>query len=267
MNPEVCCTCASLLSTIPPSYDEKTEKPAQFERRLQCCTRIICVRCITDNPRFASYCPFCQVTTGPSILPQGLRDPPAYSPPSLPNPRYDSEEQPPPYSEGENVMDVSGKKVWKGDSPADDVLHFVDHDRDTIASLSLRYGVPAEALRRKNSVFTDHLLPARRAVLIPGEFYKGGVSLSPRPIHGEEEELRKSKVRKWMVACKVAEYDVALLYLQQAEYDLEIAIDAYKADERWEREHPLQVAKRRKGKESLKEKRWISTGGLANQLC
>jgi hypothetical protein len=31
------------------------------------------------------------------------------------------------------------------------------------------------------------------------------VSLSPRPLEGEEEELRKSKIRRWMVACKVAE--------------------------------------------------------------
>jgi hypothetical protein len=32
------------------------------------------------------------------------------------------------------------------------------------------------------------------------------VSLSPRPVEGEEEERRKGIVRKWMVACKVSEY-------------------------------------------------------------
>jgi hypothetical protein len=41
--------------------------------------------------------------------------------------------------------------------------------------------------------------------VIPGEFYKGGVSLSPRPIEGEDEERRKAIVRRWMVACKVSE--------------------------------------------------------------
>jgi hypothetical protein len=45
----------------------------------------------------------------------------------------------------------------------------------------------------------------RRTVLIPGEFYKSGVSLSPRPVEGEEEEARRVKIRKWMVACKVSE--------------------------------------------------------------
>ena len=45
-------------------------------------------------------------------------------------------------------------------------------------------------------------------MVIPGEYYKGGVSLSPRPVEGEEEERRKGIVRRWMVACKVAEYVV-----------------------------------------------------------
>lgn len=88
---------------------------------------------------------------------------------------------------------------------AEDVLHFLDPSHDTIPSLSLRYGVPHSALRRKNGLFADHLLAARRTILIPGEFYKGGVSLSPGPLQSEEEEIRKNKIRRWMVACKVAE--------------------------------------------------------------
>ena len=34
-------------------------------------------------------------------------------------------------------------------------------------------------------------------------------------------------------------YDVALLYLEQANYDLELAVEVYKDDERWERENPM----------------------------
>jgi len=64
------------------------------------------------------------------------------------------------------------------------------------------------------------------------------VSLSPRPVEGEDEELRKSKIRRFMTSCKVADYDVATLYLEQAEYDLAAAVDAYVGDEAWEREHP-----------------------------
>lgn len=43
---EACCTCASLLSTILPQYDEKTEKPGANDRRLNCCGRVICGKCI-----------------------------------------------------------------------------------------------------------------------------------------------------------------------------------------------------------------------------
>ena len=91
-------------------------------------------------------------------------------------------------------------------APSEDVLHFLDPSIDTILSLSLRYGVPHDALRRKNGLFADHLLAARKTILIPGEFYKGGVSLSPEPLESEEEEIRKAKIRRWMVACKVSEY-------------------------------------------------------------
>lgn len=87
----------------------------------------------------------------------------------------------------------------------------MDHQNDTLPGLSLRYGVPLAALRRVNGITSDHLLLARRTILIPGEFYKGGVSLSPRPVEGEEEEMRKGKVRRFMVATKVSEY-VALFF-------------------------------------------------------
>ncbi|KAJ4987141.1 thiamine biosynthetic bifunctional enzyme [Stagonosporopsis vannaccii] len=262
---EACCTCATLLSSIPPTYDEKTEKPSQYERRLDCCGRAICTRCLTDNPRFAGYCPFCQISTGPSSLPaQGLRDPPTYSP----HASEKVEDELPPYS-AHNSLHPPLEKV-AGADVAPDVLHFVDQSNDSIPSLSLAYGVPPEVLRRTNKMFADHLLAARRTILIPGEFYKGGVSLSPRPLEGEEEEIKKTKVRKFMVGCKVAEYDVAVLYLEQANYNLENAMLAFKADEKWEREHPLQAAKKGKATalQNSGKRRWFggSGGGITGQL-
>ncbi|KAL5117951.1 hypothetical protein ACEQ8H_004096 [Pleosporales sp. CAS-2024a] len=261
---EACCTCAALLSSIPPSYDEKTEKPRQFERRLECCRRAICARCLTDNPRFANYCPFCQISTGPSPLPpQGLRDAPTYSPPD----EQQAGEALPPYSAQNSLYHAPEKSISSSDD-APDVLHFVDPNNDTISSLSLRYGVPAGALRRTNKMYADHLLAARRTILIPGQFYKGGVSLSPRPVEGEEEEMKKTKLRKFMVTCKVSEYDVALLYLEQAKYNLEQATNAFKADEKWEQDHPLQAAREGKAKAppSTRRRNWGFGGGLAGQL-
>ncbi|EOA85379.1 uncharacterized protein SETTUDRAFT_164036 [Exserohilum turcica Et28A] len=172
----------------------------------------------------------------------------------------------PPYSAHNSLLTPPPEKAKKKGEDAPDVLHFVDQNNDSILSLSLRYGVPADALRRTNNLFADHLLAARRTVLIPGEYYKGGVSLSPRPLEGEEEEIKKTKLRKFMVKCKVAEYDVALLYLEQASCNLEQAITAFKADEEWEKEHSLEAAKKGKSRasQSLGRRKW-GFGGLTGQ--
>jgi hypothetical protein len=196
-----CCICSSVLDTT----DVKTEKPIIAARHLSCCSRPVCQRCIANNPRYNDYCPYCQISTDPrSTLPQGLRDPPPYndsddSAPILSKKGHDA--SPPAYSTHEPRHSLSEKTAFE---PAPDVLHFVT-PTDSALSLSLAYDVPLHALRKANNVFADHLLQGRRTVIIPGEYYKGGVSLSPRPIDGEEEELRKSKIRRFMVTCKVSE--------------------------------------------------------------
>ncbi|KAI9646225.1 hypothetical protein NHQ30_005665 [Ciborinia camelliae] len=142
----------------------------------------------------------------------------------------------------------------------EDTLHFLDHASDSMTSLSLRYGVPIDVLRKKNGITSDHLLLARKTILIPGEWYKGGVSLSPQPVEGEEEERRKVYVRKFMVGCKVAEYDIAVLYLEQSNYDLELAMGVYKDDERWENENPILDRGKGKGRTKLDVGRRRFTG-------
>lgn len=150
----------------------------------------------------------------PSPLPPGLRDPPTYSPPSSPQAHAAAkgseveEDSPPSYDgrvqSGQGVLDES-----KRCTTTEDILHFVNPDLDSIPSLSLKYGVPGNVLKRKNDLFADHLLAARRCILIPGEYYTG-ISLSPQPVEGEEEDLRKSKIRRWMMACKVSELVVVM---------------------------------------------------------
>lgn len=205
MSGDACCICSALLDT----YDAKTEKPIIPGRYLACCSRVICTRCLTQNPRYNSYCPYCQISSSPSTLPQGLRDPPAYSAatsvdekiPPPPSALQQDGENPPAYSAHSAVQPPREKET---EPIAQDVLHFLT-PTDTLQGLSLAYGVPLNALRRTNNIYSDHLIQGRRTVLIPGEYYKGGVSLSPRPLEGEEEEAKKAKVRRWMVACKVAE--------------------------------------------------------------
>lgn len=196
-------SCATCAKTYGSADDPASEKSLFAGRELHCCGRSICAKCLNQNKRYETYCPYCQITSTPSALPQGLKDPPAYSTlGSAGNIGQLDADDPPAYSStsGEQTPPEKGQK----DEPAQDVLHFLTKD-DSMHSLSLAYDVPINALRRTNNVYSNGLLQGRRTVLIPGEYYKGGVSLSPRPIEGEEEEARKTMVRRWMVGVKCAE--------------------------------------------------------------
>lgn len=264
---EACCTCARLLSAVP-AYAEKSEKLLPRDRRLECCGRVICGDCLHKNTRFSTYCPYCQTTTTPSPLPQGLRDPPSYA--SLP-PNPSADLLPPPYtalppSHNHNTCASSpppqGPQLSEKPHPPppEPLLHFLDHERDTLPSLSLRYSVPAADIRSLNRLTSDHLLAARRTVLIPVPSSPSPssssrhrvitTSLSPTPPEGEDAEARKAAIRRWMVATKVPDYDVAVLYLSQAGYDLARALGRFRDDEAWERDHPLDsaAAGKKKGK-------------------
>lgn len=59
---------------------------------------------------------------------------------------------------------------------------------------------------------------------------------------GEADELRKAKIRRFMTSTKVADYDVAALYLEGADYVLEAAIEVYFADEAWEKRNAAAAA-------------------------
>lgn len=110
-------------------------------------------------------------------------------------------------------------------------------------------------------MYSDNLLYARRTLSIPGSHYKGGVSLSPEPVESEEEIERKAKLRRFMVGTKCHDYEVAGLYLKNAGGDVDKALRAWKEDEKWERENPLERSREgRKGK-----KRGIGSG-LTGQL-
>ncbi|KAK4190114.1 hypothetical protein QBC35DRAFT_491395 [Podospora australis] len=261
---EACCTCATLLSrtgvtsSISLSSEKSLPDRKELNRRLDCCSRTICADCIHKNPRFLTYCPYCQTSgrssspSPPSPLPSSqpghlhldlsldLQEPPPYSPPSL-----DLTTSPPAYSPSSFPHPPEKEKS------EEDTLHFLSPS-DSIPSLSLTYNVPPHILRSHNNLPSDHLLAARRTILIPASHHKSGISHSPRPVDGEEEELRKSKIRRWMVACKEHDYDVALLYLEAAGYDLDEAVARYADDERWEREHPLQKGKSVKHSSSKK---------------
>lgn len=237
---DACCTCASILS--PPSYDyadeKKSSRSSEPPRQLPCCRRFICADCMRRNPRFEQYCPFCQISSEPSALPQGLRDPPGYSSPSSSPKRKPvelKEDEPPAYS--------SLNSDHTNDQ--DDVIHNLRPD-DSIASLSLAYNVPVSVLRSHNTLFSDHLLSARRTIAIPSSHYRGP-SLSSEPVESEEEIERKSRIRRFMMQTKCHEYNLAELYLKNSGENLEKAVRNWEDDERWEKENPMKKKEKRKG--------------------
>ncbi|TVY47882.1 hypothetical protein LCER1_G008152, partial [Lachnellula cervina] len=83
---EACATCARYLNTITPQYDEKSEKPVAQGRTLDCCGRVICGNCI-------------HISTTPSPLPQGLKDPPSYTPAASTSKDASLSTNPPAYSD------------------------------------------------------------------------------------------------------------------------------------------------------------------------
>lgn len=254
---ESCCTCATRLSDVKVPYDPESEKPLQHNRQLDCCSRSICAACQYKNPRFQSYCPFCQISSGPSALPkEGLRLPPSYS--KTAHLRNASRAESPPPSYDDSI--TPSRLLEQGSEPpsdTEDTVHFVASE-DSLQGLSLAYKVPIAVLRRHNNLYSDPLLAARRWVLIPRSHYTGpSLSTPPDPL----EEERKTKVRRWMVSTKCADYDVAQLYLKGSDYNLDIAIEAFKADEEWERSHPLEG----KGK-SRDRPRFGRGGSISGQL-
>ncbi|KAL8656722.1 MAG: hypothetical protein Q9210_000063 [Variospora velana] len=173
-------------------------------------------------------------------------------------------EEPPVYSSLDAPQIYIEKGEYGKETP-DDVLHFINPTQDSISSLALRYSVPSVALRKRNNLYADQLLAARKTLLIPGEYYQGP-SLSPEPIDGEAEEMRKAKIRRWMVTCKVSDYDIALLYLDQAQYDVDSAVESYLSDEKWEREHPLTSSSKGKSAPSRSRRKFGTQTGISGQL-
>lgn len=59
-------------------------------------------------------------------------------------------------------------------------------------------------------------------------------------------------------------YDVALLYLEQAGYDLDAAVNTYLMDELWEKEHPFTPASGGKLKQKLSGRRFGINSGFTS---
>ena len=61
-------------------------------------------------------------------------------------------------------------------------------------------------------------------------------------------------------------YDIAVLYLQQSNYDLNGAVEAYLADEKWEGEHPMAGSSKAKAVLKPGRRKYGLGTGLSGQL-
>lgn len=61
-------------------------------------------------------------------------------------------------------------------------------------------------------------------------------------------------------------YDIALLYLQQTNYDLDLAITDYTEDEKWEKEHPIEKSSNGRANAKPRKRRLGAMTGLSGQL-
>lgn len=55
-------------------------------------------------------------------------------------------------------------------------------------------------------------------------------------------------------------YDLALIYLEQAKYNLDLAVEAYLADETWEKRNPIDRLSEEKSKQRQKRQRRLTRG-------
>ena len=179
---------------------------------------------------------------------EGLREPPGYGSVAKEGVQVVDKKE-----GGEGEEPPSYDDLEREEQDKEDVIHHLNHPQDTIQSLSLLYKISPSVIRAHNNLSSDHLLQARNYIRIPRSHYSGP-SLSPTSHLSDEELERRKKTRRFMIACKVADYDVAVLYLEEAGWDEDKATERWREDEVWEREHPLKDGD--KGKEKEREKVW-----------
>lgn len=75
--------------------------------------------------------------------------------------------------------------------------------------------------------------------------------------------MRRHTANAWRSIPPKYRYDVAVLYLKQADYDLDAAIHAYKEDEEWAEKNPMHKAK---APARTRNGRFRIGGGLTGQL-
>ena len=117
-------------------------------------------------------------------------------------------------------------------------IHYL-RPNDTLSTLAITYGVSFRRLLDFNLLPFENMLYSRSSIRIPPESAKRSVSTT---MPGDAEaRMRSVKLLRLMQTCKVKR-EVAEVYLDQAGWDLGLAMRKWEEDEVWEREHPMKGA-------------------------
>ncbi|CCG84438.1 protein of unknown function [Taphrina deformans PYCC 5710] len=202
-----------------------------------CCGRFVCGPCGRANPRLVETCILCQLPIPRDLggddgdgdeLPGYDASLPRYAATDAP----DTPEKDPSCGVVEGGGSATATDAWSVGKEAG-VHHFVRKE-DSVGSLSLAYDVAPSVIRKANHLFADALLQGRSFILVPGATR----SLSDRP---GEEDVRKGKLKRFMVQVKCTDYDMAKTYMTECDYSVADAVERYLADSQWTRAHARDV--------------------------
>jgi len=85
-------------------------------------------------------------------------------------------------------------------------------------------------------------------------------------VHVTTETFVQSKANRLLSNSLHLRYEIALLYLQQANYELDVAVVNYLADEKWEKEHPIEGSSNGRANQKSERRKFNAMTGLSGQV-
>jgi len=133
------------------------------------------------------------------------------------------------FEEGKNFLDPDAQLVTENGQQY--IKHIIKYT-DTLRGLSLKYKVTPDEIKSANRITKDEDIWSHHVILVP---YNGQLL---RELNNDEkekyrDEMRKRLVRRLMKTAKCTEAE-AVYYLQINAFNLDNAVEEFKADIEWE---------------------------------
>jgi len=114
---------------------------------------------------------------------------------------------------------------------------FIKHevrDTDTLPGIALKYNTTTQAIKQLNKLASDHVF-TRRYLYIP---HDGQTPLPEQtPDEVSETTVRRRLLKDFMKASKISSKEEAEYYLDESDWNLEMALEVYQKDIEWEKQN------------------------------